>query len=307
MGLLQKASEHNLNSPQQREVNFLQLKEGLTNITKTIDFYPNLFKSLTKLLSIEKGALLIKEGEIFSLSSIIGFDETTKNRLRVSSIEFDNYMESGNIDIFQKYLSIREFVTTKQVLLYPLFNKKNPKALLLITEFKIEKAPDGKEIEFYLSEIGKISQDNPIHRMQGTVLHSNNVKSSIRSYLQTVKNSENRVIFIKLNLSNLLLKFKEDNSLSTESSITNGALKMLTSFTKNRGRVFQLYNNDILLTLLDKKNSINIMVVQQQIDAAFKTVYSNRLNSVNFNYESLIWNNNSLDTILDHFIQDDIN
>ncbi|QEN04269.1 hypothetical protein EW093_05995 [Thiospirochaeta perfilievii] len=307
MGLLQKASEHNLNSPQQREINFLQLKEGLTNIKKTIDFYPNLFKSLTKLLSIEKGALLIKEGDIFSLSSIIGFDETTKNRLRISTIEFDNYMESGNIDIFQKYLSIREFVTTKQVLLYPLFNKENPKALLLITEFKIEKAPERNEIQFYLSEIAKISQDNPIDRMQGTVLHSNNVKSSVRSYLQTVKNSENRVIFIKLNLSNLLLKFKEDDSLSTESSITNGALKMLTSFTKNRGRVFQLYNNDILLTLLDKKNSINIMVVQQQIDAAFKTVYSNRLSSVNFNYESLIWNNNSLDTILDHFIQDDIN
>lgn len=304
MGLLQKATEQNLNSPKLRQDNFVGVKERLLKVKDKIELYPSVFKELVDLFSIEKGALLVKEGNIFSLSSIVGYDETTKHRLRISSDEYDRFDKTGEIDILQKYFSIREFVTTKKIYIMPFINNNIIQSLLLITEFKTELPPDIKEVKKYTKELENLFGENPLHRLKDVDTQNSDIKEGITNYLQKVKNSDNRVIFLKLNLNSLLAKFKESDSLSTTSSIKNSALKMLTSFSKNRGKVFQLYNNDMLLTLLDRQNTTNIMIIQQQINAAFKTIFSNKLDSVDLSFESLIWKNNSLDTILDHFIQD---
>ncbi len=304
MGLLQKATEQNLNSPKLRQDKFVGVKERLLKVKDTIEFYPSIFKELVDLFSIEKGALLVKEGNIFSLSSIIGYDETTKHRLRMSSDEYFKFDNTGDIDILQKYFSIREFVTTKNIYIMPFINNNVIQSLLLITEFKTELPPDLEEVKSYTKKLEDLFGENPLHRLKDADTQNSDIKEGITSYLQKVKNSDNRVIFLKLNLNSLLAKFKESDSLSTTSSIKNSALKMLTSFSKNRGKVFQLYNNDMLLTLLDRQNTTNIMIIQQQINAAFKTIFSNKLGSVDLCFESLIWKNNSLETILDHFIQD---
>ncbi|MGL1892556.1 MAG: hypothetical protein OCD02_13080 [Spirochaetaceae bacterium] len=305
MGLLQKATDQNTNSPEIRRNSFQVIKKNLSELKNTIEFYPAVFKELVTLFSIEKGALLVKENGMFTLSSIIGLDFTTKNRLRMSEIEYEKFVANSDKKILQKYFSIREFVTIKDTIIVPFSNTGTTDALLLITEFKTEKYPTIDEMKSYIGELSEFLGANPFHRLQNIDDQSNNIKESITSYVQKIKNSQNRIIFLKLNLSNLLKTFKETDSLSTSSSIKNSAVKILTSFSKNRGRVFQLYNNDILLTLLDKKETTNIIVVQQQIGAAFKSIFSNKLDSVDLNYESLIWKNNSLDTILDHFIQDE--
>lgn len=304
MGLLQKATEQNLNSPQIRKDKFVGIQERLLRVKDTIEFYPAIFEELVSLFSIEKGALLIKEGNIFSLSSIVGYDETTKYRLRLSNEEYKEFEDTGDIEILQKYFSIREFVTTKNIYIIPFINNNIIQGLLLITEYKTELPPELEEVKKYAKQLEQLFGGNPLSRFKDVESQNSDIKEGITSYLQKVKNSENRVIFIKLNLNNLLDKFKESDSLSTTSSIKNSALKMLTSFSKNRGKVFQLYNNDMLLTLLDKQNTTNIMIIQQQINAAFKTIFSNKLGSVDLNFESLIWKSNSLETILDHFIQD---
>ena len=52
-------------------------------------------------------------------------------------------------------------------------------------------------------------------------------------------------------MNNLIKQIKEMDNFAVNSNIINSAIKMLTSFTKDRGRVYQLYNNDILITLID--------------------------------------------------------
>lgn len=303
MGLLQKASEHKLQSPDIRRDKFPEVKERLLKVNSTIDLYPYIFKEFIRLFSIEKGALLIREGDIFTLSSIIGFDETTKQRLRLSYDEFNAFENEGNIGILQKYFSIREFVTTNDIYIIPFSNSKEISALLLITEFNTEIKPDIEEIKSYSAQLEELIESNPLHKLKGTEDQSSNIKHDVTSYLQKVKNSENRVIFIRMNINNMIKSFKKMDILSTEGSIKSSVLKILTSFSKNRGKVFPLYNNDILLTLIDRKESINVMMIQQQINAAFKTIFSTKLDSVDLNFETLIWKNNSLDTILDHFLQ----
>lgn len=307
MGLLQKAAEQTSHSPETRKSNFPEIKKRLLQIKHRIEFYPTLFKELVDLFAIEKGALLIREGEIFTLSAIIGFDETTKNRLRMNIDEYILFSTTGKNEILQKYFSIREFVTIEQIQLVPFTNKNNIEGILLVTDYKTQKIPLLEEINMYAQQLEQFFNDNPLLRLKNAEVQSSNIKESITSYLQKIKNADNRVILLKLNLNDLISKIRENDSFSTSSNISNSAIRILSSFSKNRGRVFSIYNNEILITLLDKSGSMNIMVIQQQISSAFKSIFSNTLNGIDLNFESLIWKNNSLETILDHFIQDEVN
>lgn len=307
MGLLQKATEHTEHTPSIRENRFPEIKEKLVKIKNRIEFYPVLFKELAELLAIEKGSLLIRDGEMFTLSAIVGYDETTKNRLRMSVNEYEEYVEKDDNRVIQKYFSIREFVTINQIHIVPFTNNGRVEGLLLVTEYKTQRTPKASEIREYTKELETLFGENPLQKLKNIETQSSDIKESITVYLQKIKNSENRVIILKLSLDNLIKALIDGNDFSTRSSIKNSAVKILSSFAKNRGRVFQLYNNDILITLLDKNGSTNVTVVQQQINSAFKSIFSNKLSGVDHNFESLIWKNNSLDTILDHFIQDAVN
>lgn len=307
MGLLQKATEQTSNTPLIRGNKFPEIKDKLFKIKNRIEFYPVLFQELVSLFTIEKGALLIRDGEIFTLSAIVGYDETTKNRLRINLDEYNSFNETKNKEIFKVYFSIREFVTIGKIQLIPFTNNDKIEGLLLITEYATQKSPLTSEIIEYTKQLELFFGENPLNRLKDVETQSSDIKASITTYLQKVKNADNRVVIIKLNLNNLINALVDGNTLSTSSSIKNSAIKILSSFSKNRGRVFQIYNNDILLTLLDKNGSTNVMVVQQQINSAFKSIFSNKLSGIDLNFESLIWKNNSLDTILNHFIQDAIN
>lgn len=303
MGLLQKAKEQTSNTPSIREVKFPEIKDKLVEIKNRIEFYPVLFRELVNLFAIEKGALLIRDGEIFTLSAIVGYDETTKNRLRLSVEEYNSFVEKGDNEILKVYFSIREFVTIRKIQIIPFTNNNRVEGLLLISEYTTQKSPLTTEIQQYTEQLEIFFGENPLSKLKDVETQSSDIKESITTYLQKMKNENNRIFIIKLNLNNLINALVDGNTLSTSSSIKTSAIKLLSSFSKNRGRVFQIYNNDILLTLLDKNESTNIMVVQQQINSAFKSIFSNKLNGIDLSFESLIWKNNSLETILDHFIQ----
>ncbi len=307
MGLLQKAKEQNLYTPETRNVQIDSILERLNGVKNKIEFYPIVFKELVNLLNIEKGAFLIQESDIFTLSSIIGYDITTLNRLRISYEEFQEFQKTKELEIIRKYFSIREFVTMNKVNIYPFHSNNDVKALLLISEYKTENQPSESEIISYISQIEHLINENPLNKLKSIKIHGNDIKESITNHLQKIKNSTNRVVFIKISMNNLIKQIKEMDNFAVNSNIINSAIKMLTSFTKDRGRVYQLYNNDILITLIDSNDSVNIMIVQQQISNAFKTIFSANLTLLDLNFETLIWKNNSLETILDHFIQDELN
>ena len=121
MGLLQKATESESNTPESRKMLINNVYKRLSLAENRIEFYPTLFQEFVNLFSIEKGALLLKEGEMYTLASIIGFDETTKNRLRFTANEYNQYKADDNINIFKPYFSIREFITLKYIKLYPFY------------------------------------------------------------------------------------------------------------------------------------------------------------------------------------------
>ncbi|OQY37476.1 MAG: hypothetical protein B6229_08405 [Spirochaetaceae bacterium 4572_7] len=304
MGLLQKAKEQTASSPEIRRDIYPKIRERLSLVQNKIEFYPILFRELIPLFSIEKGALLIRDGDNYMPSSIIGYDETTGNRLRITHKEFNTFNNDKKLENIQKYFSIREFVTISDITIIPFENKNEVKGLILISEFSSENHPTTKELFSYVKKIEDLWEENPFEKLKQMDAPSRDIKESISSFVQRIKNSKNRIIFLKLNLSDLLEKLRKDNSLLTNSSIKNSAIKILSSFVQKRGKVFQLVNNDILITLLDNQGTISITVIQQQINAAFKSIFSNKLNSVDLNYESLIWKDNSIDTILDHFIPD---
>lgn len=307
MGLLQKAHDHSSNSPQIRREKFPVIKARLLKINNTINFHPALFKELVTLFSIEKGALLLRDGDNFTLSSIVGYDETTSHRLRFTKKEYKEYLQNSDISKFQRYFSIREFKTLNNVLLIPFRSNNVVEGLLLISEFSTEKHPEYEELTSYAQELETLWTANPLNRLQNTDTQSSDIKESITSFVQRIKNSSNRVIFLKMNLKDLVLKIKETDSLSTDTSIRNNAMKVLTSFTNKRGRVFQLSGNQIMVILLDKQCSINATVIQQQITSAFNSIFSRSIESLDLSFENLIWKDNSLDTILDHFIPDGSN
>lgn len=307
MGLLQKATEQSSNTPIIRENKFPEIENKLKKIKDQIEFYPTLFQELVNLFSIEKGALLIRDGEVFTLSSVIGYDETTKNRLRLSVTELNTYKNSNDIYQLEHYFSIREFVMIKDLQLLKFINNEKVEGILLITEHSTQSKPLLTEMINYTKKLEKFFGDNPLNKLKTVEIQNIDIKQSVMSYLQEIKTTDNRIIIIKLNLDNLISELIDKNTLSTSSSIKTSAIKILSSFAKNRGRVFQIYNNNILLTLLDANCTTNIVVVQQQISAAFKSIFSNKLQSVDLGFESLIWKNNSLDIILDHFIQDAVN
>lgn len=307
MGLLQKAAEQETNSPQIRESLFSEVERRLLKLRHTIEFYPALFKEFTKLFNIEKGALLIKEGDIFTLSSIIGYDETTKNRLRLSLNEYNEFKETNDNNILRKYYSIREFITINEIIITPFINNGILYALLISTDYSTEKKPESVEILNYAKTLSKYINENPLDKLKIEKSIINETKEEIANYLQKIKNSENKIVFIKLNLSDLIVKMQENDEHSTISSIKNSALRILHSFANTQGKVFQLKNNDILLTITDNTGSANIMIIQHQINSAFKSIFSNKLSILDLGFETLVWKNNSLDTILDHFIHDDTN
>lgn len=307
MGLLQKANEHSRNTPQARQEKFNNIKLRLNDVKKTINFHPALFKELVNLFNIEKGALLAKDGNKFSLTSIIGYDETTKHRLRLTLEDYDIYLSSKNKDSLQKYFSIREFKTIDSIIILPFNNNNNIDGLLLITEFSTQTTPSENELQKYVTGLEELWQENPLFRLKQVDTAQTNYRSSIQSFVQRIKNADNRVIFLKLNLEKLLGKLTADDSLSTTSSMKNSIIKVLTSFVNKRGKVFQLKDNKALLVLLDKNSNINVTVMQHQISTTIESVFSVKIDSVNLNYENLTWENNSLDTILDHFLPDENN
>lgn len=305
MGLLQKAAEQSIHNPQKRESLFPQIESRLSEVKHTVEFYPALFKELVNLFKIEKGALLLREGDIFTLSSIIGYDITTGNRLRLENKEYKDFKTSNNLEIFEQYFSIREFVTLEQISLYPFISNNKIEGLLLISEFQTERSPDKEEIEGYVKILATLFGDNPLKKLQKVDSQNSDTKVTIKNTLQRVKHADNRVIFIKLNVNDLVERIRSGDNLSTSSSIINTALKILNSFTRNRGNVYLLKGNEIIVTITDENNSVNVMIIQQQINAAFRSIFSNKLSSIDLCFESLIWKNNSLDNILDNLITDE--
>lgn len=305
MGLLQKAAEQHTHNPQKRGLEFPEIERRLSGVKHTMEFYPTLFKELVNLLKIEKGALLLREGDIFTLSSIVGYDITTGNRLRLEYSDYQKFQKTEDLKVVQKYVSIREFVTLNNLDIYPFINGERVEGLLLITEFQTETRPNQNEIKGYLEILSTLFGANPLKRLKQVDTQANDTKKSIKQALQKIKNIDNRVIFIKINVNDLVDKIRTDDNLSTSSSIINTALKILNSFTRSRGSVYLLKGNEILVTILDDSMSINMMIIQQQINAAFRSIFSNKLSSVDLCFESLIWKNNSLDTILDNLITDE--
>ena len=197
MGLLQKASQQNINTPTEWEEKYPALEERLHKVENTIEFYPSLFKELKTFFKIEKGALLIREGEIFTLSSLTGYDETTKNRLRLTVEEFSDYSETRDIIIFQKYFSIREFVTTKEIFLFPFKSNDITVGLLLITEFITDKTPDLNELSEYIAKLSVLFRENPLYKLKRDETQYKDIKESITSYLQKVKKFRKQDYFSK--------------------------------------------------------------------------------------------------------------
>lgn len=306
MGLLQKANEQNSNTPQIRQEKFPEIKEKLHRIRKTINFHPTLFKELIELFSINKGALLVRDGINFTLSSITGYDETTKNRLRLTIDEYSEYQKNNDLTLLQRYFSIREFKTINKVTILPIYNDSKIDGLLLISDFKTESSPLEEELQGYIKELEELWRENPIIRLKEVENQGGDTQLSIKSFVQSIKSAENRVIFLKLDLNIILKKLISKNPNTTLSSMKNTLIKILTSFIKKRGRVFQLSNNQILLALLDRQKNINVTVIQQQITSTFISVFSKEIDSVNLNFENLIWEENSLNTILNHFIPDEV-
>lgn len=307
MGLLQKANEKNIHTPEVRKKKFPAIKERLHKIKNTINFHPTLFKELADLFSIEKGALLVRDGDKFSLTSIIGYDETTNNRLRLTQDEYNNYINDRDISTLERYFSIREFKTVNRLILIPFKNGIKTEGLLLISEFKTVAEPSEEELKSYIKELEELWKENPLIRLKEASSQSSNIKDSITSFVQKIKNRDNRVIFLKISLNQFIQSLIKDDPHTTLSSVKNSMLKVLTSFVQKRGKVFQLSNNEVIIVILDKKCSINVAVMQQQITGTFATVFSRKTASINLNYETLTWKDNSLDTILNHFIPDEIN
>lgn len=301
MGLLQKANEKKSYSTENIEENFLSLYNKLERQKNHLEFYPLMFRELVKMFSIEKGALLLKEGTKFNLTSLTGYDETTKNRLRLDEQELKNYLSSGEIQIVKKYFSIREAVTLEHLDILTLKRDREIMGILLISQFKLITPPNIQELQGYCNRIEKLIGDNPLQRLKRSSEVTLEVKDKIVSYSQSVKNADNRIVFIKLNTTNILDKL--DDSMTTASSIGANINKLLNSFIGNRGRVFQINNKEIILAILDINNNINISIIQQQILSALKSIFSKDLGNVDLGFETLIWKDKALDLILEHLVE----
>lgn len=303
MGLLQKAKEQTSNSAQTREIKFNSVINNLKQYVNRIEFYPNLFRELIGLFGIEKGALLIKEDNKFILNSIIGYDETTKNRLRLDEEELEKYLTSKNPKSLEKYFSIRETITLDRIDILTFKNSDKTMGILLISQYRTMSIPSTQELQYYCSKLENLWKENPLNRLQKGNELTLEIKDSIISYAHSVKNSENRIIFIKFNIEGIITALTSSDSLTTSSSIRSNINKMLKSFINKRGEVFQLNSNEILLAILDKNQFVNASVIQSQIMSAFKTVFSNSLSNIDLNFETLIWKDKALDNIIEHLTE----
>lgn len=303
MGLLQKAKDQTANSSQNREKKFGFILEKLEAYVSKIEFYPMLFKELINLFGIEKGALLIKEDNKYILNSIIGYDETTKNRLRLDEEELENFLVKQDIKSLEKYFSIRETVTLEKIDILTFKNGDEAVGLLLISRYRTLSTPSTTEMQHYCTKLEHLWKVNPLNKFKKVSNPTLEIKDNIISYSHSVKNSQNRLIFIKFSINEVLEKLTAKDSLITQSSIVSNINKMLKSFINKRGEVFQLNNYEILLAILDKNQFVNASVIQQQIMSAFKTVFSNSLENIDLNFETLIWKDKPLDNIIDHLTE----
>lgn len=303
MGLLQKAKERTTNSAKSREELFPGILNRLENYKNKIEFYPTLFRELVSFFSIEKGALLINEEDKYNLSSIIGYDETTKNRLRLNKDELETYLSNNDLKIIKKYFSIRETVTLDEVNILTFKNKERILGVLLVSQYKTLLSPDIYQLQNFCSRLEHLWCENPLNKLTKSGELNLELKESIISYAHSIKNANNRIIFLKLSIIDIIDKLTSSDSLITSTNIRININKVLKSFIGNRGEVFQINNKEILLAILDKKQIVNISIIQQQILSAFKTIFSSSLDNIDLSFETLIWKDKSLENIIDHLIE----
>lgn len=303
MGLLQKAKEKKSYSIESREEKFQALYRKLDKYKSHIEFYPLMFRELVKLFSIDKGALLLKEGNRYNLTSITGYDETTKNRLRLTEDELNSFFEDKNLSKIKKYFSIRESVTLEDIDILTINRGSTIVGVILISQYKLLTPPNSVELQKYCDKLENLLIDNPLQKLKDSSELSLEVRERIVSYSQRVKNADNRIIFIKMNTVNIVNRLTREDSMTTASSISSNINKLLNSFIGERGKVFQVNSKDIVLAILDKSQNINISIIQQQILSALKSVFSRDLGNVDLGFESLIWKDKALDLILEHLIE----
>lgn len=303
MGLLQKAKEKKSYSIESREEKFESLYRKLDNYKNHIEFYPLMFRELVKLFAIDKGALLLKEGNRYNLTSLTGYDETTKNRLRLEESELNSFLDDRDLSKLKKYFSIRESVTLEKVDILTIKRERNIVGIILISQYKLLTQPNISELQSCCDQLEDLLIENPLQKLKSSSELSLEVKDRIVSYSQRVKNADNRIIFIKMNTIDIINKLTLEDKMTTSSSINSNINKLLNSFIGERGKVFQINSKDIILAILDKSNNINISIIQQQILSALKSVFSKDLGSVNLGFESLIWKDKALDLILEHLIE----
>jgi hypothetical protein len=301
MGLLQKANEKNDYSIENREEDFKSLYKRLDEYKNHIEFYPMMFRELVNLFSIEKGSLLIKEGTKYNLTSLIGYDETTKNRLRFQEDELERLLKTKEVKDIKKYFSIREAVTLDSIDTLTLRKGDDIVGVILVSQFKLLNPPDIAELQGYCNRLEDLISDNPLQRLREGSELTLEVKEKIVAYSQSVKNADNRILFIKMNTSDIIEKLND--SMTTPSSIGSNINKLLNSFIGDRGRVYQINSREIILAILDKNNNINISIIQQQILSALKSIFSRDLGSVDMGFETLIWKDKALDIIIEHLIE----
>lgn len=317
MGLLSRAIEKEKTASFDFSDELSRLYCSVLEMRESMDFPEFLFSRTVPFFQIQKGALLLKSpGDEYRLAAIQGYDHTTASRLRLSlsqlkslrELNRDTYYITHGMETIEQNFSIREYTGMEHLTLLPLEYKGSVKALLLISSYASSHGPDEEQLKLFGEKISPLFESSRENLLKESI-HSGetDLSAQIRGYCQKIKTPQNRIIFMKISFESLIQELCNSRDYITAERIRTNGLKLLTSFFGDKGKAFALIKNKALLVIRDDKNSVNINIVQHQIQAAFKTLYKNLTSPVNYNFETLIWHKNSLTPLLTTLLDHEIN
>ena len=300
MGLLKKANKKILpkailktnsiskNSNNKKKNHIELFLTQIYAIKPGFEYSNDLFNSISDLLNISKGALLVRESEsvTFVPSSFINIDITTIRHLRINASilddQFNKYNEIINISnksikLFKQYISIREFAALTSLILIPLYLRGTLSALLLIIDPSEQVVSIAKEISLNSEKFTNklIKSRIPFNKLNKSIDSELKLEPTtiLENYIDGNKSLDITFLIIKINFSRLRDNLIELLPNTDSFEISNNIIKSITQLVNPTGKLIKI-NSENYLLFYKIKNGKTSGIILHQINLAISSFFN---------------------------------
>ncbi len=220
-------------------------------------------------LAIKKGALLVPDpdGAYFSPWSSVGYDQTTEHRMRLSESRLPRGEQSGNLEEFRSYFSVREFSMLEEIFLYPFVAEDTTVALLLLTD-----SPYLRDDRRYLSVIcaavsdavAALIFDNREERIRSARYQASFTIEELGNHVDELAQEEREATtFVMLSATKAVGALVQEGDKADEYRLRQDVIRVISAMVSGIASIADMGDGRVLLALYDgEKYDLDLIVHQ---------------------------------------------